>query len=327
MQYSRPGLVRALAPLALGASIASAGCGQSHSAEVCGEGGDYYEDGLGRYCAYVVIRSGFQCPPALRTRFDFAGGAVCSDLPVGADAGELPPQVCRYFGTAECGDPSTNPDAGFPGGPTTGSDAGAQFACVSSLDCAPGFACVDSTCLPLVLDAGRPSSDGGFGFDAGARSDSGVDGAVPESPVIPLECDDVIPDWTEPAEEWVRTVSHVNTPDEIIIDGDFLWVYATPPTDRWDLTPAGAPVVPLSVSEVTPGIDTCYRVESSVRYGDGRVVETGPFQTLGGSRFPYYLVGLDRGQSRGSSDDSTANPNRRWRVSSVGAHCERLLKF
>ncbi len=76
-------------------------CSTSHEAATpCEEGGQYVDDDVVQYCAYVVVKGGFQCPEAFSHRIDIGEGAVCSSVEV--ELPELPPSVCVDF-DAPCG--------------------------------------------------------------------------------------------------------------------------------------------------------------------------------------------------------------------------------
>lgn len=78
------------------------GCGSADEGGLeCGDDGEYVETDVARYCAYIVVVGGFDCPPQLAHRIDFPDGAVvCSDAP--GDREDLPEEVCRHLGD-RCG--------------------------------------------------------------------------------------------------------------------------------------------------------------------------------------------------------------------------------
>lgn len=68
----------------------------------CGEGGTFHSDEVGRYCAYIVVRGGFECPFELAHAVPLDAGRVCTDR-TDARPEDLPPEVCRDFADRTCG--------------------------------------------------------------------------------------------------------------------------------------------------------------------------------------------------------------------------------
>jgi hypothetical protein len=84
-------------------ALVIAGCSSSSVRPVeCGEGGTFHSDEVGRYCAYIVVRGGFECPFELVHNVPIGAGRVCTDWSE-ARAESLPPDVCRDFADRTCG--------------------------------------------------------------------------------------------------------------------------------------------------------------------------------------------------------------------------------
>jgi hypothetical protein len=70
----RPWLTFAFLVSLIATSLSLTACGSDEPSAVdCGEGGEFRELSVGRYCAYGVVEGGFSCPAQLPFRFEFAG--------------------------------------------------------------------------------------------------------------------------------------------------------------------------------------------------------------------------------------------------------------
>ncbi len=130
--------------------------------------------GTGRYCVYIVVRGGFECPPEFPSRVELDSGVVCGDREHD-DASDLPDDVCRHFIEA-CGDR-------IDGGPSDGGpiDAGPRDggpACFAPHD--PGNECAPA--FPDPVGGPVERADG-----VGPASDPTR--LVAEDEVLPLQCD------------------------------------------------------------------------------------------------------------------------------------------
>lgn len=179
-------------------------CGGS-SSNVCGPDGESFSDDVGAYCAYIVVRGGFTCPPGFEHRIDLPDGSlVCADRP--ATPEELPLDLCTHLGigSAEgCGAGGSDGGAGDAGdaGPVDGgalscmqADVAVEGALAAAL--AERASCtVDADC---ELVAPAVVCDGGARFnpcpvavptgDASALDDAvaAVEGSV--CPRAPADC-------------------------------------------------------------------------------------------------------------------------------------------
>jgi len=137
------------------------GCNGSDPAPAafdCGNGGSYVESGGGRWCAYVVITGGFDCPTELPYRIDFDSGFVCTDTM--SDPEDVPDPVCMRLPSG-CTRRSGDGGALDGGAADSGiaSDAGGGTACGAST-CGSNQLCVHTCrCGPAPLC--EPVPDGG----------------------------------------------------------------------------------------------------------------------------------------------------------------------
>ncbi|MCA9606332.1 MAG: hypothetical protein KC619_12085 [Myxococcales bacterium] len=131
---------------------------------VCGEGGDYYEDDLGRYCAYVVIVGGFTCPTELPQRHMFGGFTVCADHMI-PETGPVPDALCVRLGS-DCpmpappmSDAGADADAGAPPDAGAPMDAGSDAAVVDAGAADTGTADAGTADCDPVLQTGCGAGD------------------------------------------------------------------------------------------------------------------------------------------------------------------------
>lgn len=111
-------------------------CDESHTNAVnCGSG-TQHSGTYGVACSYVVVVTGFECPPEVPYHEEFEGGHVCFSKPF--DAGELPQEICTAFdGKCEAVAP---PDSGV----LVDGSAG----CIVSDDCPDGQYCKGDCSAP-----------------------------------------------------------------------------------------------------------------------------------------------------------------------------------
>ncbi len=93
-----------------------AGCGSDDAPRVdCGEGGEYFADDAGRYCAYIVIVGGFTCPAALPIRIAGGDSIVCTDR--SSDPERIPASVCERVPMVCGGSSADGGSSACPPGP------------------------------------------------------------------------------------------------------------------------------------------------------------------------------------------------------------------
>lgn len=138
----------------LAAVAALAGCGGDAPPSFdCGHDGEYVEADGGRWCAYIVIIGGFDCPPELPFRIDFGDAFVCADRDVPPE--DVPDAVCRHLGD-RCHRDGGMPDDG--GGPLTCMEADLELGTHLSGSWTDSRSCTaDSDCVAHTFTFECPS--------------------------------------------------------------------------------------------------------------------------------------------------------------------------
>ena len=164
--------------VAAGLALSVGACSEDHGPP-CGDHGELFADDVGRYCAYIVVIGGFECPAGLPFRIEIEDAAVCADRDVDRDG--LPADVCRHLGDRCDRAGTTDGGVALDGGPAGGSDGssptdgamGCADAGLPFLCCAGGVE-VDAVCLAGELtcggDARMAPADRGCSFACGTET-------------------------------------------------------------------------------------------------------------------------------------------------------------
>lgn len=97
------------------------GCSSDEPASTDCAGGNVVDVGADRYCAYLVVEGGFECPAAAPYKYSFESGIACA--PTALDPGDLPETLCMMFSQ-----PCSEADGPFDADGGTNEDAASSDA-------------------------------------------------------------------------------------------------------------------------------------------------------------------------------------------------------